>query len=78
MHERVTRTVAYGWIETTLRAEVGDDDGCGEAWARVEDLDGGVWYASPAAIAEILGQVHPAMAAIEMCVAAPTRGTWQM
>ena len=43
----------------------------------VVDPEGGVWWPSKDAVAEIEAAEDPAQAAIEMCQAAPMRGVWK-
>ncbi len=55
----------------TLHAERMDDR------LVVVDPEGGVWWPSKDAAAEIEAAADPAQAAIEMCQAAPMRGVWK-
>ena len=43
----------------------------------VVDAEGGVWWPSEEAAAEIEAAEAPAQAAVEMCQAAPMRGVWK-
>ncbi len=43
----------------------------------VVDTEGGVWWPSEDAAAEIEAAEDPAQAAVEMCQAAPMRGVWK-
>ena len=43
----------------------------------VVDTEGGVWWPSEDAAAEIEAAEAPAQAAVEMCQAAPMRGVWK-
>lgn len=43
----------------------------------VEDTEGGVWRPDAGAKAEILAAADPDAKAVEICEAAPMRGTWK-
>ena len=44
---------------------------------RVDDEDGGAWFPSAEAEAEIRAAADPFAAAINICWSAPMRGTWR-